>query len=223
MDISEIQASLQSQDAQVRLKAVAALKGYETEVAVPLLLETRHDSEFIIRNFVAKGLGHKRNDAALAGLQEMLRFDRDMNVRAEAANSLSLYGESTVPDLVKAFHKNSHWLLRFSILAAIMDLSAPKALLEISLLALVDPDPVVAQASVDPFTIIVQSDQRQVALNALVEMAQHEAAQVRLHTAQALRKFDEPEAQAALSLLRRDIDHRVVAAALGTLTSEDVG
>ena len=49
------------------------------------------DPEFLVRSFVAMGLGNKRSDESYAALLNLMQFDKDPNVRAEASNSLSKY------------------------------------------------------------------------------------------------------------------------------------
>ena len=57
MDIDLIKAYLQDSDPQKRMKAVLELRSFDTEVAVPLLIAQMKDSEFLVRSFVAMGLG----------------------------------------------------------------------------------------------------------------------------------------------------------------------
>ncbi|MEL6333580.1 MAG: HEAT repeat domain-containing protein, partial [Cyanobacteria bacterium J06626_26] len=103
MDIAEIKAILQDNDSQKRLKGIVALKEYEADVASPLLLSKQNDPEFLVRSFVAMGLGRKRSDAGFDTLLTMLDTDPDANVRAEASNSLAMYGRAAIPHLVNAF------------------------------------------------------------------------------------------------------------------------
>jgi HEAT repeat protein len=90
MELPEIQAGLSNPDFQYRLKSISALKAYDSETAVPILIATLKDREFLVRSFVARGLGQQQTAASFAALLEMVKFDDTPNVRAEAANSLSL-------------------------------------------------------------------------------------------------------------------------------------
>ncbi|WP_445241421.1 HEAT repeat domain-containing protein [Microcoleus vaginatus] len=92
MEISEIQAALQSSDSQDRLRGVTALRKCDSAVALPMLLSKVDDREFMVRSFVAMGLRQIQTAEAFAALLKMMQFDRDPNVRAEAANSLSRFG-----------------------------------------------------------------------------------------------------------------------------------
>ncbi|MEO0987207.1 MAG: HEAT repeat domain-containing protein, partial [Cyanobacteria bacterium J06639_14] len=96
MDIREIRENLQNSDYGYRLKAIAALREHSLEVALPLLIKHIQDPEFLVRSFVARELGQQRSADAFAGLLEIMRFDNTPNVRAEAANSLSLFGRASV-------------------------------------------------------------------------------------------------------------------------------
>ncbi|MBW4495216.1 MAG: HEAT repeat domain-containing protein [Oscillatoria princeps RMCB-10] len=214
MDIYEIEAGLKSSDSQARLRALTALRNYDPPVAVPLLKTKLRDPEFLVRSFVAMGLGRKQTPEAFDALIELLSSDSDYNVRAEAANSVSLYGESAVPHLLRAFRENSHWLVRRSILAALMELPQPEALFEVCAGALADPDLTVREAAIDAFGIFAGTTKQAEALQHLLAHASSDSWRIRLRVALALRKFDAPPAFEALSRLRQDQDHRVVAAVL---------
>ena len=77
---------------------------------------------------------------AASGFRAMIDSDSDPNVRSEAANSLSFYGDVAIPHLRKMYEKDSHWLVRRSIIAAIADLNAPQELLEICAIGLSGED-----------------------------------------------------------------------------------
>lgn len=131
MDLKQIELQLKSEDIQERIKAVTALQNYTPEVAVPLLLKAKEDQQFLVRSLVAMGLGRQKTAESFATLLEMLKFDGDANVRAEASNSLSLFGKVSIPYLQQAFHQDKSWLVRLSILGAMMELNCPNELLDI--------------------------------------------------------------------------------------------
>ncbi|MEO1403529.1 MAG: HEAT repeat domain-containing protein [Cyanobacteria bacterium J06635_1] len=217
MNIREIEDALKNEDFQHRLKAVVALRDYDADMAVPLLLSTRHDPQFLVRSFVAMGLGKKRNEDSFAALLEMMECDRDANVQAEASNSLAKFGQAAVSPLVLTFHQNKNWLVRRSILAAMPDLDAPDALLEICLVALQDEDRTVVEAAIDTLSALAHTPQQAAALETLLDFAQAPAWNIRMHVAYALKRFEHPGAKRALQQLRQDEHHRVVAAALEEL------
>jgi hypothetical protein len=76
-------------------------------------------------------LGRKQTEEAFETLLDLLEYDSDSNVRAEAANSLSKYGESAIPHLLKLFERDSNWLVRQSILAAVEGNDYPDVLLKL--------------------------------------------------------------------------------------------
>ena len=57
MDLQQIQIYLQSDNPQDRMKGITALRNHEPEDVVPLLKQRIHDQEFMVRSFVAMGLG----------------------------------------------------------------------------------------------------------------------------------------------------------------------
>lgn len=103
MDIHEIETSLKNPDFQYRLKAVAALKDYQPEIAVPLLKGKLDDPEFLVRSFVSRAFGTQQTAESFAALLQIMKFDNTPNVRAEAANSLSLFGRCAASHLVLTF------------------------------------------------------------------------------------------------------------------------
>src|SRR6478672_4221333 len=149
MDIHEIETSLKNPDFQYRLKAVAALKDYQPEIAVPLLKGKLDDPEFLVRSFVSRAFGTQQTAESFAALMQIMKFDDTPNVRAEAANSLSLFGRVAVSHLVMAFYQDDHWLVKRSILAAIAEMNCPEELFDICVQGLKDEDFTVQESSVD--------------------------------------------------------------------------
>ncbi|MGJ5634083.1 HEAT repeat domain-containing protein [Nostoc sp. CALU 1950] len=217
MEIHKIQTELKNPDFHYRLKAIAALDDYESEVAVPLLTSKLHDSEFLVRSFVARGLGNQQSAESFAALMQIMKFDDTPNVRAEAANSLSLFGRVAVSHLVLAYYQDDHWLVRRSILAAIAEMDCPEELFDICVQGLKDEDFTVQESSVDGLGLLVDSSQHAAALSQILTLVNDESWRMRVRVSYALKRFDEPEAKAALHQLRQDEDHRVVGAALEDL------
>ena len=62
MELTQIKTFLDNPNPQNRMKAIVELRNYEPSVVVPLLKQRMYDKEFIIRSFVAKGLGYKRTN-----------------------------------------------------------------------------------------------------------------------------------------------------------------
>jgi HEAT repeat protein len=220
MDLSEIEAGLSNADFQYRLKAIAALKAYDPETAVPILVSTLKDREFLVRSFVARGLGQQQTATSFAALLEMVKFDDTPNVRAEAANSLSLFGKVSISHLVSVFCQDDHWLVRRSIMAALEELDCPEELVEVCIQALSGEDLTVKEAAIDTFAALAGSSYHQQVLAQLLTLTQAESPRLRARVALALQKFDEPQAQEALIELRQDTDSQVVAATLENLFNQ---
>ncbi|MEM8829287.1 MAG: HEAT repeat domain-containing protein [Cyanobacteria bacterium P01_G01_bin.19] len=217
MDIQDIRDALSDSNPQIRMKGVRELRNYETEVAAPLLLDHTKDEEFLVRSFVAMGLGRKRSLEAFSALLEMIDSDGDPNVRSEAANSLSYYGDSAIPHLRKMFERDSHWLIRRSIIAAIADLKAPQELLEICSIGLSGDDEPVMESCVSCLGMFPNTEQQETALNLLLPLIDDESWRIRVQVARALGKYDEQKATDALNKLKTDENHHVVAAVLESL------
>lgn len=217
MELAQIEAHLQNPDFQYRLKAISALKDYPPEVALPLLIHHVHDPEFLVRSFVARELGKQKTSEAFAALLQIMKFDNTPNVRAEAANSLSLFGRVSASYLVQTFFADDHWLVRRSILAALSEMECSEELLEVCLQALVGEDAAVQAEAVDALGTLAKSRQAQAALSQLLALKNSESYRLRVRVAYALKYFDAPEAKEALIQLREDADHRVVGAAMESL------
>lgn len=214
MDLAEIEANLNHADFQYRLKAIAALKDFEASTAVPLLQSKLKDPEFLVRSFVAMGLGKQQTSESFAALLQMMKLDNTPNVRAEAANSLSLFGSIAIAHLVRAFIQDDHWLVRRSILGALAEMDCPREFLEVCEQGLTDEDETVQGSAIDGLGLLAHSPQSDSALHLILELVNHESWRIRVHVAHALRHFEQTAAKDALPALQADTDHRVVRAAL---------
>ena len=219
MDLSQIKTDLQNPDFQYRIKAIAALKDYSSDVAVPILTQHLRDPEFLVRTFVARELGRQKTSESFAALLQIMRFDNTPNVRAEAANSLSLFGRVSASHLVQTFFQDDHWLVRRSILAALVEMDCPEEVLEVCGLGLEGDDVAVQEACVDGLGALAASRQSSAALTKLLELKNSQAEYIRVRVAYALKHFHTSEAKTALADLRQDQDHRVVGAAMENLLS----
>ncbi len=217
MDIQKIKDALNNSDPQQRMKGVRELRNHTPEVAAPLLLDHIKDSEFLVRSFVAMGLGRKRSPEGFTALLEMIQSDGDPNVRSEAANSLSYYGDSAVSYLRKMYEEDDHWLVRRSIIAAMADLDAPEELLEICEIGLSGDDEPVMESCVSCLGMFSNTEQQDSALNLLLPLTNDESWRIRLQVAKALGQYKTEKATAALNKLKTDENHRVVAGVLESL------
>ncbi|MGB3533962.1 MAG: HEAT repeat domain-containing protein [Microcoleaceae cyanobacterium] len=214
MQIEQITVYLNSENSQHRLKALTELRHYDTQVAVPLLISCLQDPEFLVRSFVAMGLGNKKSPESYEALVELLNNDRDHNVRAEAANALSKYGEVAIACLVEAFRRDDSWLVRRSILAPLMDMPYPDALYQVCLCGLTGEDQMVREAAVSALGILAGSEKHDQALQQLLALVASESWHIRARVARALKQFEDASAKAALKYLSKDDDHQVLGAVL---------
>lgn len=204
MELQEIKENLNNTDFQYRLKAISALKDYQPEVAVSLLTSRIKDSEFLVRSFVAMGLGKQQTPESFAALLEIMKFDNTPNVRAEAANSLSLFGTVAASQLVATFYQDEHWLVRRSIIAALADMDCPYELLEVCKQALIDEDRTVSESAIDALGGLAGTSQHTPALELLLTLVNSESERVRPKLVQALQHFHEPKATTAIAQLQQD-------------------
>jgi HEAT repeat protein len=214
MELHEIEAALQSAEPHDRWRAIAQLGNYEASIAVPILISKLQDPVFLVRSFVARILGKHQTAESFAALLEMLEFERDPNVKGEACNSLSLFGQVSASHLVKTFHQDDQWLVRRSILAALADMDCPNELLDVCIVALGGEDLSVREAAIDGFALLVGTNKEVEALQQVLACKNEDSWRTRVRVAHTLKKFTAPEAKAALAELMQDEDSRVVAAAL---------
>ena len=217
MDLEQIKNALDNSDPQQRMRGIRELRNYETDIATSLLLAHVNDREFLVRSFVAMGLGKKQSDRGFAALLEMIKEDSDPNVRAEAANSLSFYGDVAIPHLRQLYEQDDHWLVRRSIIAAIADLDSPQELLEICAIGISGDDQPVMEACINCLGLLANTEQQEEALKLLLPLAEDESWRIRIQVARSLGKYDDSRAIAALNKLKTDEDHRVVGAVLESL------
>ena len=217
MNIEQIKNALEDSNPQQRMRAIRELRNFEADIAVPLLLEHTKDSEFLVRSFVAMGLGKKRTEQGFSTLLEIIKNDSDPNVRAEAANSLSYYGDVAIAHLRQMYERDDHWLVRRSIIAAIADLNSPQELLEICAIGISGDDQPVMESCINCLGLLASTEQQPEALELLLPLVEDESWRVRLQVAKALGKYNTPEATTAISRLKTDRDHRVVGAALESI------
>lgn len=218
MELSEIQANLQQEDYSYRLKAISALKAYPAEVALPLFRRHQNDPEFLVRTFVARELGHFLTDESFALLLELIQFDNTPSVRAEATNSLSLFGLVTAGHLVKVFIQDDHWLVRRSILAALCDMHCHGEVWEVCQAAIANPeDGATRDVAILALGSLAGTTQEELALAQLLTFSNAADWSDRKQSAYALKAFNAPAAKEALLKLREDSDHRVIGAVLEDL------
>ena len=221
MELHQIKTYLDSENPQHRMRAITELRHYAPEVVVPLLKQRIDDKEFVIRSFVAIGLGNKQTEEAFNTLVELIKYDTDPNVRAEAANSLAKYGDRAMPYLIELFERDTHWLIRQSLLAALSETEHFEILLKFCRLAIEGLDLVVKQAGIACLGQLQGTPQAEEALEILLSLTNSKTVEIRIQVALVLHYFDSPRSQEALIELRSDSDYRVVAATLEGLVFQN--
>ena len=217
MHLEQIEASLHSLDPAQRMRAIAALRGHSATVAVPLLKRCICDKEFIVRSCAVSGLGQKRSQDSFQALVDLIEYETDANVKAEAANSLANYGDQALPYLVQLFQADDHWLVRQSILAAVAETDGRDYLLLLCHYGISDGDEYIQQAAIAYLSLFGKTEFSTAALELLLPLVTSPSAEIRAQVARTLGYFDTPEAIAALMQLKQDPDHRVVGAVLEKL------
>jgi HEAT repeat protein len=214
MELPQIEATLHSLDPSQRMQAIAALRHHAPGVAVPLLIRCICDKEFLVRSCAVSGLGVKISQASFDALVDLIEYETDANVRAEAANSLANYGEVAWPYLLNLFRRDDHWLVRQSILAAMAETGSPEYLLLLCQYGIEDGDDYIQTAAIACLSLLANTPYEASALELLLPLVSSSSSQVRAQVARTLGHFDQPAAIEALMELKRDSDHRVVGATL---------
>lgn len=214
MRLQEIDSLLGSSNPQKRMQGIVELRHHSPADAVPLLKQRMFDKEFTIRSLVAMGLGYKQTEEGFAALLDIIAGERDPNVIAEAANSLSRYGDRSLPRLESIFEQHSHWLVRQSIFAVIADFDCPALLLKLCRIGYQGDDLTVKGAALTCLQQLSETSLGAAALVILLHATGSDSWFLRAQAARTLRHFDDPAAKAALETLRQDPDHRVVGAIL---------
>ncbi len=75
MELHQIETYLDSPNPQNRMKAITELRHYEPVLVVPLLKRRMYDQEFVIRSFVAMGLGDQQTDEAFELLVNLIELN----------------------------------------------------------------------------------------------------------------------------------------------------
>jgi HEAT repeat protein len=163
-------------------------------------------------------LGRCLTDESFATLLEIMRCDNTPNVRAEAANSLSLFGIVSAAHLTHTFIQDDHWLVRRSILAALCDLGCHGEVWEVTREAIGNlEDLATREAAIRALGVLANTEQATGAIALLSELSNDADWRVRQQAAYALKSFGSQAAKDLLAKLRQNSDHRVVAAALEDL------
>jgi len=191
MELEAIKQNLYNEDYQYRLRAVHSLNGFPTEVALPLLLNQVKDDEFLVRSFVARELGKHQTPESFAALLELMKLDNTPNVRAEAANSLSLFGKASASHLLLTIHTDDHWLVSASILAALIELECWDELFDACCIIIQREDQILRETGIGSLAPLAQSHRAKDALAILNQLKDDPNDRIRARVKEALAYFVE--------------------------------
>lgn len=191
MELEAIKQNLYNEDYQYRLRAVHSLNGFPTEVALPLLLNQVKDDEFLVRSFVARELGKHQTPESFAALLELMKLDNTPNVRAEAANSLSLFGKASASHLLLTIHTDDHWLVSASILAALIELECWDELFDACCIIIHRDDQILRETGIGSLAPLAQSHRAKDALAILNQLKDDPNDRIRARVKEALAYFVE--------------------------------
>ncbi|MGD1851414.1 MAG: HEAT repeat domain-containing protein [Cyanophyceae cyanobacterium] len=220
MNLEEIKQALTDGEPQTRVKAMRLLRDYPADVAVPLLESQMGHGDFLVRSFIAMGLGLYPSDRTVKTLKKLLD-DGDHSVRAEAAGSLGRCDAEVLPDLVAAFRRDDNWLVRRSLLESLVEFRQPAALMEVCELAIAGDNVSVTEAAIDALTLLHKTEFSDQALELLLPFVSDDWWQIRWRTARSLGFFEQEKAIAARQFLGKDDDHRVVGGAMEAVMATD--
>ena len=203
MDLSSIQAQLNSPDYGQRLSALNLLRQLPAEESFTLIQPLIKDNNARVRYSAVSQLdtlGHVNLEVALELLLDRLRNDSEADVQSAAADAIAgLKLTSAFEDLQQAYEKTSEWLLQFSIIAALGELGDPRGF-DLLKDALESPNDLFRTAAISSLGEL--GDPRAIPL--LLPFMTDEDWQIRHRLAQALGRFDTPEAQENLKKLALD-------------------
>ena len=194
--------------------ALDELAQMPADSAIPVLQRLTQSENFQTRRLAMMGLGNHCTDAAFQALKNVLTSEQDANVLAEAANSLFEFGQVSLPLLQDLFLRNSHWLLRQSILSILMEADQGEVLLTVVRAGLEDTTQTVKETAILALGPLMNSSWESEALVLLTQTASAAYWRDRWRSATTLSLSNNPEAKRLLADLRQDENHYVVAAAL---------
>lgn len=208
LTLAEIASQLDSPNSRDRLIALASLRPYASEDAVPLIKKVLNDEMLQVRSMAVFALGIKQTEECFPILVKLLETDEDYGIRADAAGALGyLEDERAFQPLCRAFYEDTEWLVRFSAAVALGNLKDIRAK-TVLLAALKSSETVVQQAAIAALGEIGAID----AVNDILAFAAHEDWLIRQRLAEALGNLPCEQSQAALTFLAKD-DHPQVSLA----------
>ncbi|MBD1850430.1 phycobilisome degradation protein NblB [Leptolyngbya sp. FACHB-711] len=198
-----VQELLSSEDFGHRLSGVNQLRQIEPSIAFDLIQPLVVDRNVRVRYAAVSqlsSLGRQNPSTALEILRRALTEDPEPDVQAAAADSIgALKLTEAFNDLQQLYHRSSEWLVQFSVIAALGELGDPQSF-DLLQTALQSENELVKTAAIGSLGEL--GDDR--AVNLLLPYISDSDWQIRYRVAQALSRFNHPEARSALGRLAQD-------------------
>lgn len=206
MTPDSVQQLLNSDDYGDRLSGVNQLRQLDPAIAFEMIQPLIVDSHARVRYSAVSQmdtLGSQDLQVSLELLRDRLRTDKELDVRAAAADAIAaLKLTEAFDDLAELYRQmddTEGWLVKMSIAAALGEMGDPRAFELLSEALESDIEPI-ATAAIGSLGEL--GDERAIPL--LLPLATHEDWQIRYRLAQALVHFDDPRCLAALEELAQD-------------------
>jgi HEAT repeat protein len=147
-EIAAVATQLESPDLRDRMVALASLRDFPADVALPLIKKVLNDESLQLRSMAVFALGVKATPESYPILIEILANDPDYGIRADAAGALGYLEDIRAFEaLVRAFYEDTDWLVRFSAAVSLGNLKDPRAF-DVLMQALDSKEVVLQQAAI---------------------------------------------------------------------------
>lgn len=209
MNLTEIASSLNSSDSRDRLIALAKLKSFTPEEAVPLIKKVINDPNLQVRAMAIFALGAKPQPECLDLLMPILSGDEDYSIRAAAAGALGYLADTRAFEgLLRAFYEDTEWVVRFSAAVSLGNLQDPRAE-DVLMQALKSDEPLFQQAAIAALGEIGALD----SIGDILQFVGSNDWVIRQNLAEALGNLPVEKSISALRYLAKDAHPQVAEAA----------
>ncbi|MGB3536063.1 MAG: HEAT repeat domain-containing protein [Microcoleaceae cyanobacterium] len=209
LSLEQISAKLDSPNSADRLVALASLRPFSPDDAIPLIKKVLDDENLQVRSMAVFALGVKPTEECFPILVKLLEADPDYGIRADAAGALGYLEDiRAFEPLVRAFYEDTVWLVRFSAAVSLGNLKDIRAH-DVLMKALDSEDIVMQQGAIAALGEIRDVE----AVDKMLRFAQSEDWLVRQRLAEALGYLPTSKTVAALNYLSKDSHPQVAAAA----------
>ena len=203
-----VQDLLDSEDFGERIRGLNQLRQIDNQTAFEMVKPLVTDDNTRVRYAAVSQLdtlGTENKDITLEMLRDRLFNDPEPDVQAAAADAIGgLKLTEAFPDLDKAYHDTSEWLVQFSIIAALGELGEPESF-PLLKEALHSNNNLLQTAAIGSMGEL--GDSRAIPL--LCNFVEHEDWQIRFRLVQALGRLGGEEATAVITKLADDESDRV--------------